>query len=400
MSSCESDAAAQLAPFAVVCAAPHGRGFAAAAGPHIFVFGPGAAPAVTELREDAASAECLVVSMAFDDSACTLAAVSTDKQLRVFRNDQGAWRLALALATPRSPSAVSLDRAGSVAVFSDKAGDVYRVSLSSDGRGAAESPPASKPAAAPAQADDGLAGKKQKTEKTKAKADDRLVPVLGHCSVLTALKLSQDEKFVLTADHDHKVRVSHFPNGYNIHTFLLGHTKFVTGVLTEGDMCVSGAADGTLRLWSRVTGEELHSHKVADDGKEGASIIVPQCLLPAHSCVVATIEKESSILIFHFNSRYLLKIDEVPTHATPLSVCATETTTARRFNVWASFATPPFLACYRVDLQSNGLHATCAEEDLPAELQPIVGRMKAFSDADLRRVRDSRPYAHLVKDGK
>lgn len=43
--------------------------------------------------------------------------------------------------------------------------------------------------------------------------------------MVTDMVLSADNKYVITADRDEHVRVSRFPNGYNIESFCLGHTE-------------------------------------------------------------------------------------------------------------------------------------------------------------------------------
>lgn len=49
--------------------------------------------------------------------------------------------------------------------------------------------------------------------------------VLGHASMITSMQLSSDEKYIITSDRDEHIRVSHYPDGFNIETFCLGHTK-------------------------------------------------------------------------------------------------------------------------------------------------------------------------------
>ena len=39
--------------------------------------------------------------------------------------------------------------------------------------------------------------------------------------------ITKDQKFLITADRDEKIRISHFPNAYNIETFCLGHKESV-----------------------------------------------------------------------------------------------------------------------------------------------------------------------------
>ena len=43
--------------------------------------------------------------------------------------------------------------------------------------------------------------------------------ILGHLSTLLDLCLLRDDKFIVTADRDEKIRVSHYPNTYNIQVF-------------------------------------------------------------------------------------------------------------------------------------------------------------------------------------
>ena len=70
--------------------------------------------------------------------------------------------------------------------------------------------------------------------------------------MLLDIKLSKNGKFIITCDRDEKLRVSHFPNSYNIHNFCLGHTDFVTCLDMfnhDDNLMVSGSGDGTLKVW-------------------------------------------------------------------------------------------------------------------------------------------------------
>lgn len=49
--------------------------------------------------------------------------------------------------------------------------------------------------------------------------------VLGHSSMITSMKLSEDYNYIVTADRDEHIRISWYPEGCNIETFCLGHTK-------------------------------------------------------------------------------------------------------------------------------------------------------------------------------
>ncbi len=53
--------------------------------------------------------------------------------------------------------------------------------------------------------------------------------LLGHLSMLLDATVSLCERYLVTCDRDEKIRISCFPNAYNIHIYCLGHTEFVTG---------------------------------------------------------------------------------------------------------------------------------------------------------------------------
>ena len=104
--------------------------------------------------------------------------------------------------------------------------------------------------------------------------------LLGHLSMLLDLRITLDSKFVITADRDEKIRVSNFPNSYNIHNYCLGHGDFVTslGILSE-DLLLSGSGDGTVRVWRFLEGTEVARREVCHDidqesvnGSNGAAV--------------------------------------------------------------------------------------------------------------------------------
>jgi len=39
--------------------------------------------------------------------------------------------------------------------------------------------------------------------------------------------MTSDDGYIVTADRDEKIRISHFPNAYNIQAFCLLHTEYV-----------------------------------------------------------------------------------------------------------------------------------------------------------------------------
>ncbi|KYN31024.1 tRNA (guanine-N(7)-)-methyltransferase subunit WDR4 [Trachymyrmex septentrionalis] len=86
--------------------------------------------------------------------------------------------------------------------------------------------------------------------------------ILGHLSMLLDVLVTQDMKYVLTADREEKIRVSMFPNCYNIVSYCLGHKKFVTNISElphEKSVLISCGGDGVFKLWDYKYGSELLS---------------------------------------------------------------------------------------------------------------------------------------------
>ncbi|TSL54358.1 tRNA (guanine-N(7)-)-methyltransferase non-catalytic subunit wdr4 [Bagarius yarrelli] len=91
---------------------------------------------------------------------------------------------------------------------------------------------------------------------------------LGHLSMLLAAVsgflwlLSPDDKYIITADRDEKIRVSLRRSPYNIQAFCLGHTEFVSSLCVPAghpDWLLSGSGDGTVKLWHYESGRRLQS---------------------------------------------------------------------------------------------------------------------------------------------
>ncbi|KYN07582.1 PREDICTED: tRNA (guanine-N(7)-)-methyltransferase non-catalytic subunit WDR4 [Cyphomyrmex costatus] len=91
--------------------------------------------------------------------------------------------------------------------------------------------------------------------------------ILGHLSMLLDILVTQDMKYILTTDRDEKIRVSMFPNCYNIVSYCLGHAKFVTNISElphEKSILISCGGDGVFKLWDYKYGSELLSVNFCD----------------------------------------------------------------------------------------------------------------------------------------
>ena len=55
---------------------------------------------------------------------------------------------------------------------------------------------------------------------------------------------------MLTSDRDEKIRISHYPNAYNIETYLLKHNEFISQIqLVNEKRLISTSGDSNLILW-------------------------------------------------------------------------------------------------------------------------------------------------------
>ena len=128
-----------------------------------------------------------------------------------------------------------LDPTGSSVIFAEKAGEVFRIPVAD----------------------------------TSTKAEH----LLGHISSLTDMAMSPTGGRILTADRDEKIRISHYPQAYEIDSYCLGHTALVTCMCVwtqEGkELVLSGGADGTLRLWALADGSLLHTLDVCEGASGG-----------------------------------------------------------------------------------------------------------------------------------
>lgn len=90
---------------------------------------------------------------------------------------------------------------------------------------------------------------------------------LGHLSMLLDILVTSDEKYIITADRDEKIRVSKFPNSYNIASYCLAHKKFVNNIAEvphDREILVSCGGDGVFIFWDYKTGKEIYTFPFKD----------------------------------------------------------------------------------------------------------------------------------------
>ncbi|XP_012532267.1 tRNA (guanine-N(7)-)-methyltransferase non-catalytic subunit WDR4 [Monomorium pharaonis] len=145
--------------------------------------------------------------------------------------------------------------------------------------------------------------------------------ILGHLSMLLDVLVTHDTKYILTTDRDEKIRVSMFPNCYNIVSYCLGHAKFVTNIAElphEKSVLISCGGDGVFKLWNYKRGSELTSvnfrNKITKYDIERFNQDLRDCnydesvdILPVkHLRVSRLSEAESLVVICFYSSKVLL----------------------------------------------------------------------------------------------
>ncbi|XP_034247260.1 tRNA (guanine-N(7)-)-methyltransferase non-catalytic subunit wdr4 [Thrips palmi] len=99
--------------------------------------------------------------------------------------------------------------------------------------------------------------------------------ILGHLSMLLDVVLTPDGKKIITCDRDEKIRISHYPNAYNIISYCLGHKEFVSSLNLlphKPSVLLSASGDSTIRLWDFLSGQALASYDCSLDVSKQLSV--------------------------------------------------------------------------------------------------------------------------------
>lgn len=91
---------------------------------------------------------------------------------------------------------------------------------------------------------------KEKERNTTNTINEEGQVIFGHLSIITSLQVSKD--WILTADRDEKIRLSHKSKPFLIEAFLLGHRTFISKArMIRDDLIYSIDGDGLLIKWKK-----------------------------------------------------------------------------------------------------------------------------------------------------
>ncbi|XP_049963992.1 tRNA (guanine-N(7)-)-methyltransferase non-catalytic subunit WDR4 [Schistocerca serialis cubense] len=170
-------------------------------------------------NEEETIVRCITCA-SLSDCGTWFAACTNDKRLYQWRTV--SWTLSSVRILNRAASSVKFTPTAQGIVVADKTGDAYLFSVQNN------------------------------TENGQL--------LLGHLSMLLDVIISSCENFIVTCDRDEKIRVSRFPNAYNIQSYCLGHEEFVSRIeFFPGDrnILVSGSGDGSVRFWDYLEGRQI-----------------------------------------------------------------------------------------------------------------------------------------------
>ena len=193
--------------------------------------GPGAPPVYSCIRN-------LIVSK---DGKKLFSCADSDKSVLIFdidlTNETNCLKLVKRQPFPKRPNAITISDDEKTVIMADKFGDVY--SIPTEGE-------------------------------SLENINDELDPILGHVSMLTDVLFKKDsngKRYILSADRDEHIKISHFPQSFIVDKWLFGHSQFVSSIcspLWKSNFLFSAGGDDYVYLWDWESGKKLSEFKYND----------------------------------------------------------------------------------------------------------------------------------------
>ncbi|KAG9017028.1 tRNA (guanine-N(7)-)-methyltransferase non-catalytic subunit trm82 [Tulasnella sp. 427] len=154
---------------------------------------------------------------------------------------------------PKKSSEIHVTSDGKTILASDKFGDIYQYPMVPPPEPESGAPGSS----TPPKPSNSRGRKVQQTSEDKPRHGEL---ILGHTSVITNFTLTPRDDFVISGDRDEHIRISWFPEGYNIERFCMGHRKYVSALhipQSSPTTLISGGGDPELFVWDWTSGTLL-----------------------------------------------------------------------------------------------------------------------------------------------
>uniref|UniRef100_A0A0N4ZX89 WD_REPEATS_REGION domain-containing protein n=1 Tax=Parastrongyloides trichosuri TaxID=131310 RepID=A0A0N4ZX89_PARTI len=124
--------------------------------------------------------------------------------------------------------------------------------------------------------------------------------LVGHVSMIFDFDINEDDSLLFTGDRDEKIKVSHYPDSYNIEHILLGHQGYVSSVVyILNNRLLTGSSDGNLILWNISTGSIISKINVQHGPIRRVKV---KHISESEFSVIVTYENIESFSIVNYNS--------------------------------------------------------------------------------------------------
>eukprot|EP01111_Echinosteliopsis_oligospora_P000933 TRINITY_DN1115_c1_g1_i3.p1 TRINITY_DN1115_c1_g1~~TRINITY_DN1115_c1_g1_i3.p1 ORF type:complete len:405 (+),score=129.58 TRINITY_DN1115_c1_g1_i3:71-1285(+) len=253
----------------------------------------------------------IIRSINFNSKGSMFVSAGDDKSVKVWKHDKGHhWSCLSSRKIGKKTTAALFSHDDETVVFSDKFGDVYSFpaqspspsssSSSTTTTTTSSSSPSSSSSSSTTTAADSATDKSNDKGKVKNKDTEGSQNIMGHYASITDMTMTPDGKYLITADKDEHIRVSHFPHAFDISCYCLSHKEFVSRIFTAHslkDNLISGSGDGSLRLWNWTNGHLLDTVFIGPLPPADPVTVVPLAV-SNHGLIAAHLEGSPKVLFY------------------------------------------------------------------------------------------------------